>query len=114
MPQHPRLDIYVFWLNTSILIVRLLFDLSIGCAIAIVTKQREMVATVSLGFLYGPVNTLVLLALIGGKLWAQQGWSMLPHLMLLAVGYPLMIVVGGVIVRATRVAILRRGLTLRG
>jgi hypothetical protein len=114
MPQHSRLDIYVFWLNTSILIGRLLFGLLIGWAVAIVAKEREMVATMTLGFLYGPLNTLVLLALIGGRLWAEYGWRMVPHLMVLAFGFPFMIVVGGAIVRATRVAMLRRSLDLCG
>jgi len=96
------------------LIGRLLFGLLIGWAVAIVAKEREMVATMTLGFLYGPLNTLVLLALIGGRLWAEYGWRMVPHLMVLAFGFPFMIVVGGAIVRATRVAMLRRSLDLCG
>jgi len=111
MPQHSRLDIYVFWLNTIILIGRLLFGLLIGCVVAIVAKEQEMLATITLGFLYGPVNAAVLMTLIGGRLWADYGWRMLPHLMISTVGCPLMIVVGGVIVRATRMAILRRRLS---
>ncbi len=88
---------YVFWLTSSMLIVRLIANTLVGGFVAVVAKGREMTATMTLG-LVGDVlaihASLLTVAKTGdhGVLWT------LPH----TFAFSIAIVVAGAIVRTRR------------
>jgi hypothetical protein len=54
-----EMDAHVFWLNTGILTGQLLVALIVGCIVAIVAKEREMVATLTLSFVFFALNCVL-------------------------------------------------------
>jgi len=100
-----QLATYVLWLNTSILIGRLLMSLIIGCFVALAAKGREMAATMTLGLVVG---TSVGVFLVVGVLrhWPQNAY-LLPFLVD-QFAHSIAIVIGGIIVRESRSAMSRR------
>jgi len=90
---------YVFWVTDGILIANLLESILIGCIVALVAKDREMVATITLG-----LATVALSA--GLALWWLAGQQLdytflLPQIVNLLI-HTIAIVLGGVIVREFR------------
>ncbi len=104
-PYYTNLDTYVFWLNTSILIGRLLMSLFIGCIVAAVAKGREMVATMTLGFI-GTVMVVKAILVLVTRHWPEQAFLL--SFLVDQFGSFALIVMGGVIVREIRSAMLRR------
>ena len=49
---------HVFWFNTGILTGQLLVGLIVGCIVAFVAKAREMVATLTLSFVFFALNVV--------------------------------------------------------
>jgi hypothetical protein len=94
---------YIFWLTSSMLVVRLIVNALIGVLVAVVAKGREMTATMTLG-LIGVVlaiqAALLTVAKTGdfGVLWT------LPH----TFAFSIMIVVAGATVRTYRSAATSR------
>ena len=100
-----QLATYVLWLNTSILIGRLLMSLIIGCFVALAAKGREMAATITLGLVVGA--SLGVFFLVGVlRHWPQNAY-LLPFLVD-QFAHSIAIVIGGIIVRESRLAMTRR------
>ena len=104
-PYYANLDAYVFWLNTSILIGRLLMSLFIGCIVAAAAKGKEMVAAMTLGLVWAAMAGVGILVLVT-RHWPEQAFF-LPFLVD-QFGTSGMIVMGGIIVRESRSAVSRR------
>lgn len=104
-PYYSNLQTYVFWLNTSILIRHLLMSLLIGCFVAAVAKGREIVATMTLGFIWMAMVVKAILVLVT-RHWPAHAF-LLPFLVD-QFGSSSLIVMGGIIVRESRSAMSRR------
>lgn len=97
---------HLFWLYNGVLIGRLLVALIIGCTVGVVTKGREMVGTMALGF----VSFVMAAALF----WMSVAMhdpvdpALFPTIMINEFSGSCMIVIGGVIVREIRSAFSRR------
>ncbi len=102
---YSNLEAYVDWLNTSILIGRLLMSLFIGCIVAAVAKGREMVATMTLGFIWAAMVVKAILVLVT-RHWPEQAFLL--HFLVDQFGSSGLIVMGGVIVRESRSAMSPR------
>jgi hypothetical protein len=96
---------YLFWLGNGILIGRLLMSLFTGCIVAAASKGREMVATMTLGFVCALMTGMMFLQLVT-RHWPEDAY-LLPFLVE-QFGSASMIVLGGVIVRESRSGISRR------
>jgi hypothetical protein len=96
---------YDFWLLYGVLIERLIEPFVIGCIVAVAAKGREMIVTMTLGFLIAGWSGLVL----GHyrQYWSEPNFSLAPLLLTTFVS-PVMIVLGGGIVREIRPAMSRR------
>jgi hypothetical protein len=70
-PYYSNLQTYVFWLNTGILIGHLLMSLLIGCFVAALAKGREIVATMTLGFIWMAMVVKAILVLVT-RHWTEQ------------------------------------------
>jgi hypothetical protein len=102
-----HVDAYMFFLNSGILVGRVIVPLSVGCIVAMVAKGREIVAAMTLG--------LLRVALLGGwgflLLWAHGNWPGSASLLAFSVHSfvgSIAIVVGGIIVREIRSAAARQ------
>lgn len=104
-PYYAHLDTDVLWLNAGILTGRLLLSLFIGCIVAAAAKGREMVATITLGFICTALTAKAILILVTRD-WPEQA-HLLPFLVD-RFGSSSLIVMGGVIVREIRSAMSRR------
>jgi vacuolar-type H+-ATPase subunit I/STV1 len=106
-PYYSNLEMenHVFWLNTSIFIGHLLMSLLIGCIVAAVAKGREMVATMTLGFIWTGIVVKGIFVLVT-RHWPEQAFLL--HFLVDQFGSSCLIVMGGVIVRESRSAISRR------
>jgi hypothetical protein len=90
-------EAYMFWATDGMLIAQLIASMFVGCMVALAAKGREMVATMTLGFIYCAMVGVAYVALpakhpvdfgIQWMLWSCAG--------------PFAIVVGGAIVRTRR------------
>jgi hypothetical protein len=104
-PYYVDLKTYVLWLNTSILIGRLLMSLFVGCIVATAAKGKEMLVTMTLALVLGATAGRGILVLLA-RHWPEYGF--LPSFYVDQVGRASMIVMGGVIVREKRLAASRR------
>lgn len=104
-PYYPNLQAYVFWLNISIFLGRLLLSLFVGCMVATAAKGREMVATTALGLTCTALSLRAVLVLVT-RHWPEQAF-LLP-ILVDQFGSSTLIVMGGVIVRQSRLGISRR------
>ena len=98
---------HVLWLNTSILIGRLLVSLVIGCLVAAAAKGREMVATITLGLVSLVLAVVMSWMLFAGHLPDAGDPALLPWIMAQQFCNSTIIVVGGIIVRESRSAMSR-------
>jgi vacuolar-type H+-ATPase subunit I/STV1 len=105
IPYYSNLETYAFWLNTSILIGRLLMSLFIGCIVAAIAKGREMVATTTLGLIWSAITVEAILVLVT-RHWPEQAFLL--SFLVDQFGSSSLIVMGGVIVREIRSAMSRR------
>jgi hypothetical protein len=96
---------YLFLLNNSVLVARLLMSLIIGSLVAIAAKGREMLATISLAL----VCALILGAqiLVSLAMYYPPEHFLLPFL-IQQFGNCSLFIMGGVIVRESRSALSRR------
>jgi hypothetical protein len=101
----PQAQAYLFWLNSGIWIGRLLMPLFIGCIVAAAAKGREMVATMTLGLVCAAMAAVGILVLLT-KYWPEYAFRL--PVWVAQFGSSSMIVMGGVIVRESRSAMLRR------
>jgi hypothetical protein len=104
-PYYVDLKTYVLWLNTSILIGRLLMSLFVGCIVATATKGKEMLVTMTLALVLGATAGRGILVLLA-RHWPEYGFLLSFYVDQL--GRASMIVMGGVIVREKRLAASRR------
>jgi hypothetical protein len=93
----PQVQTRVWWLSYGVLMGLLLMSLFIGCIVAAVAKGQEMVATTTLGLLFGILGAVEFLVWSVG-----HGYSFLPLPLVISLGVPIMIVIGGGIVRKSR------------
>ena len=91
-----EMDAYVFCYNTAILVGRLLVAPLVGCLVAIVAKAREMVATLTLSFVFFALNVVV---------WFKIAKFPLP---IMLTSFAILIAMGGIVVREVRRALGRR------
>ncbi len=90
---------YVFWLTSSMLIVRVIVNMLVGGFVAVVAKGREMTATMTLG-LAGDLLAIHAALLTVAKTGDQGVLWTLPH----TFAFSIAIVVAGAIVRTRRSA----------
>ncbi len=118
-PFHADWYSYVMWLNYGILVGRLLQCFVIGLLVACIAKGGELVATICVGF---PIlgNVLPHYFLMAILAFARYPYPNLHHnhvhpalvsMLLNMVQFPMMIVLGGWVVRDMRVARLRSRFT---
>lgn len=115
LPPYHHLHLAVFLLNGGMYLIRLTMSLSIGCIVALISRGKEVLATVTLSLLCG------VWAILG--FWNFcQGWNpenllrvaiLLPAL-LYYFGGSVAIVAGGAIVREYRLRSLHRLTLIRG
>jgi hypothetical protein len=102
--SNTRVDAYMLFLTWGILIGRLIESMIIGCIVAVAAKDREIVATTTLGLVFGALTGLGLMLLAGQ--WLENAY-LIPFLVN-QFSSSIMIVIGGVIVRESRSAMARR------
>jgi hypothetical protein len=97
-------EAYKFWATDGMLIAQFIASLFVGCMVALVAKGREMVATMTLGFIYCAMVGFACVA------WAATHWPTSAGIqwILWSCASPFAIVVGGAIVRLTRSAVTTR------
>ena len=89
--------VYMFWATDGMLIAHLILSIFVGCMVAVTTKGRELVATMTL--------SLILCALTGfGLVWAATRRPVDAAWVLWSFAGPCAIVLGGAIVRMLRSA----------
>jgi len=102
-----------FWMSTTykvlcpkcgytLLIVSLLESLIVGCLVAGVAKRREMIATMSLGFISLVVTVTNFWVLVAIR--AAVNPVFFPHILIDQLGASLLMIIGGLIVREMRSA----------
>lgn len=103
IPHHPLSPALIcFLMNSTMILSRLLMSALIGCVVALVSKRREMVATITL--------SLVCSVVAVNRFWAfLRGWDHIPLHVLRPVlvyffGGLFAIVIGGGIVRKYRLS----------
>lgn len=101
---YAHIDAYVFWLIYGILIERLIEPMLIGCFVALMAKDREMVATVTLGLIVGASSGVGLVQV--ARHLPGTRFYLLP-LLVSTFATPTMFVIGGGIVRTIRLAAAR-------
>jgi hypothetical protein len=95
-----HVDAYMFFLNNGILVGRVVLPFVVGCIVAFATKERELVSTMTLGFVLVALNAVGLT-----MSWANGYWTNILELLPLLVhivGNVVAIVLGGKIVRDGR------------
>lgn len=101
-------EIYVWLLTYGIPIVSVTQALLIGCAVAVLARGREMVATMTLGLLRAATIAWVLFILFGHAPHIRPVIPFLAPFLFTRALELLAIVIGGVIVRKARSASTRR------
>jgi len=91
------------WMKNGLLIWNLVLSLSIGCIVSAAAKGREMVTAITLGLILGVWSAVLFLVWSASH---QYALLLLPLLMTFAAS--ILIVLGGGIVRQTRMALARR------
>jgi len=101
-PSH--FEAYKFWATDGMLIAQLIASLFVGCIVALAAKGREMVATMTLGFIYCAMVGVAYVT------WTAKHWPVDFGIqwMLWSCAGPFAIVVGGAIVRTRRSAVITR------
>ena len=102
--SNAHVDAYMFFLTWGILVGRVLQPMIIGCLVAVAAKGREMAATVALGFVTGALTSLAFLNWVKHR--PENAYLL--SFFVSQFGSSVMIVIGGVIVREIRSAMLRR------
>ena len=94
-------DAYMFWMTDGILIGRVMVSMFVGGVVAAAARDREMVATITLG--------LIFCTLIGAAVvWVAMYRQMDVAWMVWSCADPVAIVVGGAIIRTQRSAVTPR------
>lgn len=104
----PQFQSYLFWLNNAILAGRLITALLVGWTVALIAKRREVIATTALGLLWTAFCLMGLLISFAKP--APLRTSVWIALMTTFI-YPLALVLGGIIVRETRLHATRSAKT---
>ncbi len=94
-----HVDAHAFWLLYAILIERLLEPFFMGCILAAVAKGREMLATIPLSIFIAATSGAGLLR--SRPYWSVPNFQITP-LLVTTLLTPLVVIVGGVIVREIR------------
>jgi hypothetical protein len=102
--SNTHVGVYMLFLTWGILIGRLMQSMIIGCIVAVAAKDREIVATTTLGLVNGALTGLGLMLLAGQ--WTENAY-LIPFLVN-QFSSSIMVVIGGVIVRESRSAMSRR------
>jgi hypothetical protein len=97
-------DAYILFLTWGMLIAPLIQSMVIGCIVAVVAKGREMVATMTLCLVFAASTAWALFH--GARLLPENAY-LLPFLVH-QFSNSIMIVIGGLIVRESRLAMARR------
>jgi hypothetical protein len=100
-PYHADWYAYVFWVNIFILVEQLLLCLVIGSFVAFVSKGKELVATITLCLLE---ILIVAVQLSSARFVAPYSHPALLEMLQFMVEYPIMMLLGGWIVRDVRLA----------
>ena len=104
-PHHADWYAYVFWLNYCLLAGRLLFCCAVGCVVALIAKGSELVATISLTAV--PIAFGLAILPFARYLNPPQIHHALVPMLSMIVESSVMIVLGGWVVRDSRLAKLR-------
>lgn len=87
---------YIFWTKVSILPGRLLLCLLIGAIVGFVSRGNELVATASLAFV---IDLITVAMLSSARFVSPSSHPLVQAVLLMMFEYPVMIVLGGWIVR---------------
>jgi hypothetical protein len=99
----PQVQARLFWLTYGTLTALLLMSMLTGCIVAVLAKGREMAAAGTLSLLVGVLGAVEFLV------WsAINEYTFLPLPLVNAFGVPIMIAIGGALVRTIRLAATRR------
>jgi hypothetical protein len=93
-----EMNAHMFWYATVVMTGRLLFALIVGCIVAIVAKAREMVATLTLSFVYFAWNVVAWFNM--ARHWPDRTLP-LPFV-LTDFAQVVLIAMGGIVVRKVR------------
>jgi len=104
-PYHADWYSYVFWINTSILAGQLLFCLFIGFLVGLLAKGSEIASTVLLSLLLILVTGVMLSA---AHFVSPNLHPALLEVQLFMIDYPVMLILGGGIVRDIRLTRARK------
>jgi hypothetical protein len=99
---------YLFWLNTGILIGRLLVSVLTGCIIAILAKGREMITTLMLTIFLFALNVMAWFNM--ARYWPERAVPL--PIALTNLANIILIPTGGVIVRQVRSLVAGRHLRM--
>lgn len=96
-----QMQAHVLWLNRAIMIGQFIELMLVGCIVAMATRGREMVSTLTLAFIRGPLAGVSLLVATLRHWPHMHTVFLLPFLISMFAG-SIVIVIGGVIVRMLR------------
>lgn len=97
---------YMFWATDGMMIAHITASLLVGCVVALAARGREMVATMTLGFVHCMMSVVAFLVLV-----SRTGDDSFLWILVLQLADALAIVMGGVIVRTRRSAAKRSAIT---
>ena len=99
----PQVPADFVWMKNELLRLDLVLSLSIGCIVSAAAKGREMVTAITLGLILDVWSTVLFLV------WsASHHYALLLLPLLMTFAASILIVLGGGIVRQTRMALARR------
>jgi hypothetical protein len=102
---YAHVDPYVFWLIYAVLVERLLEPMLVGFVVARVAKGREMIATTTLGLLCGGISGVFLIRAVNYFGWDTPNVSVITQPLILSTFVsPVLLVIGGVIARRSKLA----------
>jgi hypothetical protein len=97
----PQMQAHLLWLNSAIVIGQFIEAMLVGCVVAMATRGRELVSTLALALVRGPLAGVVLLVATLRHWPHTHTVFLLPFLIFTFAG-SIAIVIGGVIVRMHR------------
>jgi hypothetical protein len=103
----PQMQFHLLWLNSAIFMGQFIATMLVGCIVAMATRGKEMVSTLTLALVRGPLAGIGVLVSLA-RHWPHPVF-LLPFLIFPFAG-SMAIIIGGVIVRMRRSAPLRRAL----
>jgi len=98
----------VFWLIYAILLERLIEPMLVAFIVALLAKGREMIASMTLGLLFGAMNGIYLIRTVHEFGWSTPNAANIYQPLILSTFFnPVLFALGGGIARKIRLAVVR-------